>query len=63
MNKNEALAAVRRAVVELADAQHSTVERFRAANAGLAVAQYQAADAGATSEEITEASTWKGIPV
>lgn len=60
--KNEALAAVRQAVVELAEAQYGSIDRFRAANAALAVAQYQAADAGASSAEITDASTWNGVP-
>lgn len=63
MTKNEALAAVRQAVVELIDAQGGTLDRFRAANAHLAVAQLQAANAGASSREITEASSWNGIPV
>lgn len=63
MKKNEALAAVRQAVIELADAQGGTIDRFRAANAHLAVAQLKAAEAGASSAEITEASTWNGIPV
>lgn len=61
MTKSEALATVRRAVVELAQAQGGPIDQFRAANARLAVAQLAAADAGATSAEITEASEWNGV--
>lgn len=60
MTKSDALAAVRQAVVELADAQGGSLERFRAANAALAVAQLDAARAGATGAEITAASEWNG---
>lgn len=63
MTKNEALAAVRQAVVELADAQGGSIDRFRAANAHLAVAQLNAANAGASSREISAASEWNGMPV
>jgi len=63
MTKNEALAALRRAVVELADAQGGSIDRFRAANAHVAVAQLNAAGAGASSAEISAASEWNGLPV
>lgn len=61
MNKIEALAEVRQAAVELAAAQGGKIERFRAANAALATAQLNAADAGASSEEINAASEWNGV--
>lgn len=61
MTKNEALACVRQAVIELADAQGGTIDRFRSANAHLAVAQLNAANAGASSTEITAASEWNGV--
>lgn len=63
MTKTEALRALREAVAELAAAQGGTLDRFRAANAHVAIAQLNAASAGAASWEITEASTWNGIPV
>jgi hypothetical protein len=63
MTKTEALAAVRQAVIGLLDAQGSGLDRFRAANAQLAKAQLDAANVGASSHEITEASSWNGIPV
>lgn len=61
MNKIEALAEVRQAAVELAAAQGGKIQRFRAANAHLAVAQLNAADAGASSHEINAASEWNGV--
>lgn len=63
MTKTEALAKVREAVIELSDSQGKTIDRFRSANAHLAIAQLNAATAGCSSAEITEASTWNGIPV
>lgn len=61
MTKDEALGTVRQAVVRLADAQGGTLDRFRAANAALAVAQLNAAKAGANSHEISSASEWNGV--
>lgn len=66
MTKNQALAAITRAVFDLRDVsvlRKTTLNQFRAANVRLAVAQYQAADAGASSAEIIEASSWNGMPV
>jgi hypothetical protein len=63
MTKTAALAAVRAAVVGLMDAQGGTIDHFRAANAALAIAQLNAASAGASSAEISAASEWNGIPV
>lgn len=62
MTKNEALARVRQAVVELADARGKEIEQFRAANAHLVTAQLDAANAGASSSEINAASEWKPWP-
>lgn len=61
MTKNEALAAVRQATAQLADAQGGSIDRFRQANANLAMAQLDAATAGATSFEIEQASDWNGV--
>lgn len=63
MTKTEALRALREAVAELAAAQGKSIDRFRSANAHVAIAQLHAANAGASSAEITEASSWNGIPV
>jgi hypothetical protein len=63
MTKSEALAEVRQAVLELVDAQGGSIDRFRTANAHLAIAQLRAAEAGATSFEINAASEWGGLPV
>lgn len=60
MTKTQALARVRAAVVALADAQNGPLERFREANAELAVAQLDAAKAGARTYEIAAASEWAG---
>jgi hypothetical protein len=61
MTKNEALAALRRAVIDLIGAQGGSIDRFRAANAAVAIAQLNAASAGASSYEISEASEWAGM--
>lgn len=62
--KRAALDAVRIAAMNLALAQPGytgyTEARFRAANVTLVRAQLRAADAGATSLEISDASEWDG---
>lgn len=65
MTKRDALTQVRLAAMDLAMAQPGRpgyqVERFRRANAALVRAQLAAADAGASSSEITQASEWNGM--
>lgn len=66
MTKHEALAAVRQATYELYNltgnrGRGATLNQLRAANAKLAVAQLRAADIGASSDDVTDASTWNGV--
>ena len=63
--KTNALSQVRLAAMDLAMAQPGrpgySVERFRRANSALVRAQMAAADAGASSSEITQSSEWNGM--
>lgn len=65
MTKRDALTQVRLAAMDLAMTQPGKpgykIEKFRAANSGLVRAQLNAADAGASSSEITQASEWNGL--
>lgn len=65
MTKRDALTQVRLAAMDLAMAQPGrpgyTVDRFRRANSALVRAQLAAADAGASSSEISQSSEWNGM--
>jgi hypothetical protein len=63
MDKQDALRAVREATAAYIAANGTTLDRWREANAHLAQAQLRAAWAGASSDEISDASSWNGVPV
>lgn len=64
MNKHDALAKVRVASIALAMAQPGystyTPNKFRAANAAVALAQLHAVEAGASAGEVSAAAEWNG---